>query len=269
MLFDLKGKRKRFVQVVYLFLAVLFGGGLILFGVGSNVNGGLIDAIRGNNSSSTDVSAFEKRVTAAERATKAGPKNDNAWLALARAEYNLAVAGDDYDRQAGAFKAGATDELEKATQAWERYLSLKPKRPDTGVAALMVQAYGGLVTYSAGGSPLDVFRQAARTQKVIATERPSPISYYQLAIIYYAIGDIGNGDKAADKSTALTPKDQRNTVTAQLKDARKSGVKSKKETKRSEQQAAKAARDARKSGQDPFGAAPGQSPVGTPSPTGP
>ena len=104
------------------------------------------------------------------------------------------------------FPAGATPELEKATQAWERYLSLKPKRPDTGVAALMVQAYGGLVTDSAGGSPLDVFRQAARTQKVIATERPSPISNYQLALIYYAIGDIAPGDKAADKSIASPPR---------------------------------------------------------------
>ena len=34
MLFDLKGKRKRLVQVVYLGLAILFGGGLVLFGVG-------------------------------------------------------------------------------------------------------------------------------------------------------------------------------------------------------------------------------------------
>jgi tetratricopeptide (TPR) repeat protein len=266
MLFDLKGKRKRFVQATYLFLAILFGGGLVLFGVGSNVNGGLIDAIKGNNSSSADTGAFEERVTKAELATRANPKQDRAWLALARAEYNLAVAGDDYDREVGAFKPGATNELEKAVQAWERYLSLKPKKPDTGVAALMVQAYGGLVTYSAGGSPLDVFRKAARTQKVIATERPSPISYYQLALIYYAIGDIGNGDKASDKSIALTPKDQRNTVTAQLKDARKSGVKASKDVKKSEQQAAKAARDARKSGQDPFGAPPGQTPLSAPSP---
>jgi tetratricopeptide (TPR) repeat protein len=265
-LFDLKGRRKRLVQVVYLFLAILFGGGLILFGVGSDVQGGLVDALKGNSGSNVDTSAFEDRVDAAEQGTKADPKNDKAWLALARAEYNLAVAGDDYDREVGAFKAGATDELEKAVRAWERYLALKPKNPNTGVAALMVQAYGGLVSYNVGGSPLDVFRNAARTQRVIATERPSPIAYYQLALIYYAIGDIKNGDKAADKSVALTPKDQRNTVTAQLKDARKDGVKAKKEVAKSEEQAAKAAREARKSGQDPFGAQPGQQPLGTPSP---
>lgn len=265
MLFDLKGKRKRFVQATYLILAILFGGGLVLFGVGSDVQGGLVDAIKGDGTS-TDVSAFEDRVNTAERSTQADPKNEKAWLALSRAEYNLAVAGDDYDREVGAFKTGAVDELEKATQAWERYLALKPQKPDTGVAALMVQAYGGLVTYSAGGDPLDVFRKAARTQKVIATERPSPIANYQLALIYYAIGDIEDGDKAADKSIELTPKDQRNTVTSQLDDARKDGVKAKKEVTKSEQQAAKAAREARKSGQDPFGAQPGQTPLGTPSP---
>ena len=72
----------------------------------------------------------------------------------------------------------------------------------------MVQAYGGLVTYNAGGAPLDVFRKAARTQKVIATERPSPIANYQLALIYYAIGDIERrrqGRRQVDRADAQGP----------------------------------------------------------------
>ena len=40
MLFDLKGKRKRFVQVTYVVLAVLFAVGLIGFGIGGGVSGG-------------------------------------------------------------------------------------------------------------------------------------------------------------------------------------------------------------------------------------
>ena len=65
MLFDLKGKRKRLVQVVYLGLAILFGGGLVLFGVGGNVSGGLIDAFKGTGSA--DTSAFTDQVERAER----------------------------------------------------------------------------------------------------------------------------------------------------------------------------------------------------------
>ena len=58
MLFDLKGKRKRLVQVVYVGLAILFGGGLVLFGVGGNVSGGLIDAFSGGGGGSANTSAF-------------------------------------------------------------------------------------------------------------------------------------------------------------------------------------------------------------------
>ena len=51
MLFDLRaGGRRRLVQVVYLFLAILLGGGLVLFGVGGATSGGLFDAFRENSS---------------------------------------------------------------------------------------------------------------------------------------------------------------------------------------------------------------------------
>ena len=138
MLFDLKGKRKNLVKVTYLFLAVLFGGGLVLFGVGSNnVQGGLLDAITGNGGGGSNTSAFEDQVTKAQRAVRVSPKDDRAWLALARAEYNLAVGGSNFDRTTGQFKQGAVNDLEKAANAWERYLALDPKRPNSGTATLI------------------------------------------------------------------------------------------------------------------------------------
>ena len=51
MLFDLRGRgRRRTVQVIYLSLAVLMGGGLVLFGIGGGTNESLFDAIGGNGS---------------------------------------------------------------------------------------------------------------------------------------------------------------------------------------------------------------------------
>jgi tetratricopeptide (TPR) repeat protein len=266
MLFDLKGKRKNVVKVTYLFLAILFGGGLVLFGVGSNqVQGGLLDAITGDGGGS-NTSAFEDQVTKAEQTVRVRPKDDRAWLALARAEYNLAVGGDNFDRTTGQFEEGAVNDLEKAARAWERYLRLAPKRPDAGTATLMVQAYAGLIQFGPGSSALDRFQQAAKTQRVVAKARPSPIAYYQLAAIYYAIGKIAPGDRASAQAVKLTPKDQRNTVTAQLDDARKQGVKTKKQLKKADAQAAEAAKQARQEGKDPFGTQPGQSPL---APSGP
>ena len=52
MLFDLRGRgRRRTVQVIYLSLAILMGGGLVLFGIGGATSGGLIDAIQWDNDS--------------------------------------------------------------------------------------------------------------------------------------------------------------------------------------------------------------------------
>jgi tetratricopeptide (TPR) repeat protein len=267
MLFDLKGKRKNAVKVTYLFLAVLFGGGLVLFGVGSNnVQGGLLDAITGNGGGGSSNSVFKDQVSKAQQATRVRPKDERTWLNLARAEYNLATSGDNFDRSTAQFKAGAVDDLQGAATAWERYLALHPKRPDSGAATLMVQAYASLIRFESGSSALDLFEKAAKAQRIVAKTRPSPISYYQLAAIYYAIGKISPGDVASKQAVKLTPKDQRNTVSAQLKDARKQGVKTKKELKKSEAQAEKAAKQARKEGKDPFGNQLGQQPLAPSAP---
>jgi hypothetical protein len=73
MLFDLKGRRKRFIQATYLILAILFGGGLVLFGVGSGVQGGLLDAISGDGSGGSNTSAFEDQVKKAQLAAQKRP----------------------------------------------------------------------------------------------------------------------------------------------------------------------------------------------------
>ena len=55
MLFDLKGRRRRVVQVTYIGLAILMGGGLVLSGIGSDASGGLLDAfVGGDNTTSND-----------------------------------------------------------------------------------------------------------------------------------------------------------------------------------------------------------------------
>src|SRR5919202_4001416 len=104
MLFDLRGSgRRRTVQIVYISLAVIMGAGLVLFGIGGAVSGGLLDAItQGGGGASTGVDAFQKRVTTAQQSTRTHPKDAKAWAALARARFQLASAGDNFDQQTGA-----------------------------------------------------------------------------------------------------------------------------------------------------------------------
>jgi tetratricopeptide (TPR) repeat protein len=226
MLFDLKGKRKRLVQVVYLILAILFGGSLVLFGTGSSVSGGLIDAITGNSSGSSN-SVFQKQVTDARKATLKNPKSEQAWLELVRANFNLAASPEGSDAQTGQLTDKGKQAVIETATAWERYLKLKPKKPDAGTAQFAAIAYGALQEY----------RKSVKTQEIAAKARPNANSYFQLADFAYRAGQVKQGDRAAAKAIELTPKDQRNSVKDLVKQAKKQGAQVVKAVAQAEKQA--------------------------------
>jgi len=74
MLFDLKGKRRRTVQVTYVGLAFLMAAGLIGAGIGSGTSGGIFDLFGGGSGKSTANKTVEKRITVAERALQINPR---------------------------------------------------------------------------------------------------------------------------------------------------------------------------------------------------
>jgi tetratricopeptide (TPR) repeat protein len=230
MLFDLKGKRKRVVQVTYVALAVLFGGSLVLFGTGSSVSGGLIDAITGNNGGGGG-SVFQDQVDRTKKAVLANPKSEKAWLDLTRAEFNLAASPDGSD-QSGQLTDKGKEAVLETVDAWERYLKLKPRKPDAATAQFAAIAYGATQDYG----------KAVATQEIAAKARPSASSYFQLAQLAYSGGKVAKGDEAAAQAVRLTPKDLRNSVRAQVKEAKKQGaqlVKAIKQQKKQSKQATK------------------------------
>ena len=96
MLFDLRGRgRRRTVQVIYLSLAILMGGGLVLFGIGGATSGGLVDAIQGNSGSVDASDVFEKRVDALEKRVQANPRDAAAWNELASVRFSVASGGSN------------------------------------------------------------------------------------------------------------------------------------------------------------------------------
>src|SRR4051794_5727726 len=142
MLFDLRGRgRRRAVQAVYLGLAILMGGGLVLFGVGGATSGGLLDAFKSDSGSQSVSDTFKKRVTAAEAGVKAHPAEPKAWADLTRVRFQQASVGDGFDQTNGVFTDKGKQQLQGASDAWTKYLTLTEK-PDDTVASLMVQAYG-------------------------------------------------------------------------------------------------------------------------------
>ena len=92
MLFDLRGRRRRAVQATYLTLAILMGGGLVLFGIGGDVSGGLFDAFSDRSESGGVAPIVEKRVEANEKRLAAAPENVALLKELVRDQYSLATA---------------------------------------------------------------------------------------------------------------------------------------------------------------------------------
>lgn len=209
MLFDLRGRgRRRTVQAIYLLLALLMGGGLVFFGIGGATNGGLLDAFKSNGGGSSS-KVFEKQVAAAQRQVDLRPQDPAAWAKLTRVRYQAAT-GMGYDQNTGAFNDKGRQELTAAGQAWDKYLSLNPKKPDDTLASLMVQGYG-----PAGLNKPD---KAVEAMEVIVDARPPSAALYgQLAQLAYMAGQTRKGDLASDKAVSLAPKDQRTSLRDQLK----------------------------------------------------
>jgi hypothetical protein len=215
MLFDLRGGgRRRTVQMVYILLAVLMGGGLILFGIGGSVSGGLIDAITNNNGNSgSGLGTYRNRVTQAQRQTTAHPKDPAAWASLARARFQLASASDYYDPNAGQWNGKGKQILGQASTAWQKSLNLAgPKKADDGVASLMVNAY------SQGG--LNRPAAAVTAQEVITEARPKSATFARLAILAWDAGQTRTGDLASQKAVSLADPTQRAVLKTQLDQAK-------------------------------------------------
>ena len=205
MLFDLKGRRRRVVQGTYLMLAILMGGGLVLFGIGGDVSGGLFDAFSDRSSSGN--SLVEDRIEENEDKVQANPKDKAALQALVRDWYQL--ANDEADPNTRQYTEEGLERLGEADVAWQGYLQAV-KKPEPSLASLMVQAYGAL------NQPAD----AAEAAEIVATSDPNAQAYLQLVTYAAAAGQDRKADLAGQKAIELAPKDQRSTVKTLVEQAK-------------------------------------------------
>jgi hypothetical protein len=204
MLFDLRGRgRRRTVQVIYLSLAILMGGGLVLFGIGGGTNGGLFDAIGGGSCSSTSIdTVFKQRLDTYDKRLRANPKDQAALIGLTKLHFGNASTGENFNQSQQAYTAKGLAELRQASAAWQRYLALDPKKPDPSAANVMTQAYGplGLKQYDKAVTSMEI---------VIASRKETANLYAQLAILAAGAKQDRKSTLAETKALALTPKAQR------------------------------------------------------------
>lgn len=216
MLFDLRSRgRRRTVQAIYLFLAILIGGGLVLFGVGAgNGIGGLLNGLGGNGSSSNQTSVVSQQEQQALKQTRANPGSAPAWAALLQAQHITADQNGAINQTTGvaAYNATGKKELAALTNSWQRYVSLT-KSPDPDLAVIAGRAYASLGNFAAAADAFSTEAQAAPT---------NVLAFECMSLTAYAAKQTRKGDLAMDKSLSLLPKAQQTTAKAQLQAAKSS-----------------------------------------------
>jgi hypothetical protein len=207
MLFDLQGSRKTAVKVIYLGLAILMGGGLILFGVGSSVNGGLANVFDSGSGSSAAQDAVEKY---AEQ-VQGDPKNAAALKSLIAARYSLAGTPENFNQEKGTFSDEGTAQLKLLKNDWNTYLKVTKNKPDLATANYAVSGFLGL----------EDAKGATKAQQLITEKQPNAANYLALMLYASYAGDSLVASGAEVQAERLATKDEKKDVAAQIKEIKK------------------------------------------------
>ena len=226
MLFDLSGKRKRMVQVVYAGLAVLFAVSFVGFGIGSDAAGGLFDAFGlGSDDNQSGNPAFEDQIEDAEAKLATDPKNEQAHADLIQLHYQAGNDAVDVDESTGqiSMTTESTQEYNEATSAWKDYLKVADK-PDGSTAAIANQAYGIILQFAEPTEVSTIAEDAVVPAEISAEDTPGVGPWATVAQYAFFAGNNELGDQAAKKAIAEADGSQRKDLEKQLASAKKQAV---------------------------------------------
>lgn len=226
MLFDLRsGRRRRVVQVVFSFLALIFAVGFIGFGIGGEISLNPADLFNGGGGTAS--STYDEQIERAEQTLDEEPNNERALLNLAEYRYLAARESFAEDEQGRlVVTEEASTELGEALDAWEAYLATEPRNPDVGAARQLVQAYVNVEDF--GG--------AAETQEIIAEQEPNLQDLYYAAFYNYAAGDTQAGKRAGEEALAEASGQERKQLERALEQLEKQAAAAEKQAERQREQ---------------------------------
>jgi len=217
MLFDLRATgRRRVIKIVYVFLALLIGFGLVLFGVGGS-GFGLLNADQNSGAGTSGVSYEDQALKLEQKNLQppAGTKLTEAqqaanWAGALKARFQAAGAG--FNTETGSYTEDGLKQLRIASEDWQQYLKVVTGDPDLVLAKLMAQAYAP----GALGEPAN----AVRAWQIVAAAEPTGPTYSSLAIAAILAGDDKIAKKAEARALSESPSAQGSTLKAQFKAAR-------------------------------------------------
>jgi len=269
MLFDLRGRRKRVIQVIYVLLALIMVASLVVIGLPGGISpfnsgGGVV------NDDAAELSI--ERAENLQTKLNADPNNENLQKELVRAR--IAAGGNFFERDEATgqllITEKATEQYELAATAWDQYLKKHGDNPDPQLA----QVVTGTLYQLAEGSTVAQFESniaaAAAAQKIVVEDAeqqakkgegaPPVAQLASLADLLYLAQDPKAAKAAADRALALADEDERKQVKAQLKSSEQTGKQVAQQLKAAKKQAKQ---DGGKSLQDPAGSLGTQDALGT------
>jgi ferric-dicitrate binding protein FerR (iron transport regulator) len=184
------------------------GAGLVLFGIGSDVSGGLGDLFRdGGGGQNQAEEATQKRIDAAETTLQTDPDNRAALEQVVSGHFQLASA--KANPETSEFTDESRPELLKAAAAWKRYQKAVDK-PNPTTARQAIQAYDGLGRFEAeAADAAQYWEGAAGAAEAAATVQPRAQNY--ILLVQYATwaGQTRKAELAGQKAIELAPKSQK------------------------------------------------------------
>lgn len=214
MLFDLRGRGRRgTVRVIYVGLALLIGIGLVGFGVGGGIGGGGIFSAATNGSEAGGGASYASQIKKYRTETRKQPSNQYAWANLAKAL--LHEAGQEPNTSStGAITSKGKELFRQASQAWQSYLALSPKKPNAELAQLIYRIYGE--------EGLNEPSKAVQALQIVVAARPESASYFAyLAEFAYKAHNESIGDLASAKAVALAPESEKTRLKNELAEVKK------------------------------------------------
>jgi hypothetical protein len=165
MLFDLKGRKKRVIQVIYVMLAFVMAASLLVIGL----PGGINPFGSGSSVISQDTADLAtERATRIERKLRKDPDNTRLQEELIRERIVAGNALVEVDGDSQVVGPEAVEQYDLAATAWERYLNDVDGKPDRGVSQLVA---GTLFSLAQGATVAQFeanMKDAANAQAFVA-----------------------------------------------------------------------------------------------------
>lgn len=216
MLFDIRGRRRHVVRVVYAILALLMGASLFL------VVGPFNLASLGGGGTTSASEVLDEQAERIERKLRAEPDNEELLGVLTRTRISAGNALTEVSPETGATVVAPEGhrEFEQAAATWHRYLK-QASSVSGSIASLMATAYFTLAETTTGFEEAEKYvAEAAAAQNLAAKAQPTINALTTLATYEYYAGNFKAGDEAARKAEAKAPKAEAKEVKKKMAEFR-------------------------------------------------